>query len=59
MGSGNQLALEVEGEAGVITHNTSGSNIDIRVNNAGTTQTAIRIDSTTNVGINNTAPQKV
>ena len=56
LGSGNQLALEVEGEAGVITHNTSGSNIDIRVNNAGTTQTAIRIDSNTNVGINNTAP---
>jgi microcystin-dependent protein len=58
LGSGNQLALEVEGEAGVITHNTSGSNIDIRVNNAGTTQTAIRIDSTTNVGINNTAPSE-
>jgi len=58
LGTGNQLAIEVEGEAGVITHNTSGSNIDIRVNNAGTTQTAMRIDSTTNIGISNTAPSE-
>ncbi len=58
IGSGNQLALEVEGEAGIITHNTSGSNIDVRVNNNGTTQTAMRIDSNTNIGISNTAPSE-
>ena len=58
LGSGNQLALGVEGQAGIITHNTSGSSIDIRVNDQGTTKTVMRIDSTTNIGINNTAPSE-
>lgn len=58
VGSGNQLALTVEGQAGIITHNSSGSSLDIRVNDQGTTKTVIRVDSTTNVGINNTAPSE-
>ena len=56
VGSGNQLTLEIEGETGVIRHTAIGSSLDFRVNDAGTTKTAIRIDSTTNVGINNAAP---
>jgi microcystin-dependent protein len=58
LGSGNQLTLEIEGETGVISHNTSGSSLDLRVNNAGVTKTVIRVDSTTNVGINNPAPEE-
>jgi microcystin-dependent protein len=58
VGSGNQLALTVEGQAGIITHNSSGSSLDIRVNDQGTTKTVMRIDSTTNIGINNTAPSE-
>lgn len=58
IGTGGQLNVGVEGEAGVIQHNTSGSNIDIRVRDGNTTKTVIRIDSTTNVGINNLAPDE-
>ena len=58
LGSGNQLTLGVEGQAGVISHNTSGSSLDIRVNDQGTTKTVMRVDSTTNIGINNTAPSE-
>ena len=58
LGAGSQFNFGVEGEAGVITHNTSGANIDIRVNDGGTSKTVIRVDSTTNVGINNSAPDE-
>ncbi len=58
LGSGNQVALGVEGQIGVVSHNTSGSSLDFRVNDQGTTKTVMRIDSTTNVGINNTAPSE-
>lgn len=58
IGTGGQLNLAVEGEAGIIQHNTSGSNIDIRVRDGDTTKTVVRIDSTTNVGINNLAPDE-
>ena len=57
-GSGGQLNIGVEGEAGVIQHNTVGSNIDVRVKDGAQTKTVIRIDSTTNVGINNLAPDE-
>lgn len=57
-GNGGQLSIGVEGEAGVITHNSAGSNLDIRVNDNGTTKTVIRVDSNTNVGINNEAPDE-
>lgn len=58
IGTGGQLNLGVEGEAGIIQHNTSGSNIDIRVRQGNTTKTVIRVDSNTNVGINNLAPDE-
>ena len=58
IGTGGQLNLGVEGEAGIIQHNTAGSNIDIRVRDGNTTKTVIRIDSTTKVGINNLAPDE-
>ena len=58
LGSGNQVALGVEGQIGVISHNTSGASLDVRVNDQGTTKTVMRVDSTTNIGINNTAPSE-
>jgi len=58
LGSGNQVTLGVEGQIGVISHNTSGASLDIRVNDQGTTKTVMRVDSTTNIGINNTAPSE-
>lgn len=58
LGVGNQLTIGVEGEAGIINHNTAGANIDLRVNNNGTATTVIRVDSNTNVGINNEAPEQ-
>ena len=58
LGSGNQVTLGVEGQIGVVSHNTSGASLDIRVNDQGTTKTVMRVDSTTNVGINNTAPSE-
>jgi microcystin-dependent protein len=58
LGAGSQFNLGVEGEAGVIRQSTSGANIDLRVNDNGTTKTVIRVDSSTNVGINNSAPDE-
>ena len=58
VGSGNQMGLSVEGQTGIISHNASGSSLDIRVNDQGTTKTVMRVDSTTNIGINNTAPSE-
>ena len=58
VGSGNQMRLTVEGQTGVITHSATGSSLDVRVNDQGTTKTVMRIDSTTNIGINNTAPSE-
>ena len=50
--------LGVESQAAVFSHKTSGANIDFRVNDAGTTKTVLRLDSNTNVGINNLAPSE-
>lgn len=58
VGTGDQLSFTVAGEAGIITHNTAGSNIDIRVKDGDQTKTVMRIDSTTNIGINNLAPEE-
>ena len=55
-GLNNQLRLRVDGQAGVLSHGTSGSNLDIRINNQGVEKTVIRIDSTERVGINNPSP---
>lgn len=56
IGSSNELGLSVEGGAAILQHNTSGSNIDVRVKDGASLNTVIRIDSTSNVGINNLAP---
>lgn len=55
-GLNNQLRLRVDGQAGVLSHGTSGSNLDIRINNQGVEKTVIRIDSAERVGINNPSP---
>ena len=57
VGISNELKLQVDGNAGVIQHDISGSNLQIRMNNAGTTSTVITIDSTEKVGIRNPSPQ--
>lgn len=56
VGNSATLNIGIEGQAGVISHKTAGANIDFRVNDQGVTRTVMRIDSTTNVGINNLAP---
>jgi len=58
VGASSTLTMGIEGQAGIIGHNTSGSNIDIRVNNNGTTTTVMRFDSTSKVGINNLSPDQ-
>ena len=56
IGNTANFNLGIENQTATISHKTSGASIDVRVNDQGTTRTAIRIDSNTNVGINNTAP---
>jgi microcystin-dependent protein len=58
IGTGGQLALQVDGEQGVIQHNTSGSNIDFRLRSGASTPTILRIDASGKVGINNSAPEQ-
>ena len=58
VGISNELKLKVDGQAGVLQHDISGSNLQIRMNNAGTEATVITIDSTEKVGINNPSPQR-
>jgi len=57
IGEDTQLNLSIDGTAGVIFHKTSGSNLDIRMNNNGSIRTVVRIDSSERVGINNINPQ--
>ena len=57
VGLTNELKLYVDGFAGVLQHDISGSNLQIRMNNAGTTTTVVTVDSTEKVGINNPSPQ--
>lgn len=58
IGTGGQLSLQVDGEQGVIQHNTSGSNIDFRLRNGTETPTVMRIDASSRVGINTNAPEQ-
>jgi microcystin-dependent protein/cytoskeletal protein CcmA (bactofilin family) len=58
VGNSATLNIGIEGQAGIISHKTAGANIDFRVNDQGATRTVMRIDSTTNVGINNLAPEE-
>lgn len=57
LGTASQLSIGVEGEAGVITHNTSGAQINIRTNDGGVTRNVLTLDGT-NVGVNNGAPDQ-
>jgi len=52
------MNIGIEGNAGIIQHQVAGSNIDLRVRNAGTSKTVMRIDSDLKVGINNEAPEE-
>ena len=58
IGTGGQLSLGIDGETGVIQHNTSGSSIDIRMRNGNLTPTVMSINSDGNVGFNNGAPEQ-
>ena len=58
IGTGGQLSLGIEGETGVIQHNTSGSSIDIKLREGNVTPTVMSINSAGNVGFNNNAPEE-
>jgi microcystin-dependent protein len=58
IGTGGQLSLGIDGETGVVQHNTSGSSIDVRMRNGNLTPTVVSINSDGNVGINNAAPEE-
>jgi microcystin-dependent protein len=58
IGTGGQLSLGIDGETGVVQHNTSGSSIDIRMRSGNLTPTVMSINSDGNVGFNNTAPEQ-
>ena len=57
VGANSQLALEASGESGVVKSNFNGASLDFKVKNDQGEQTAIRIKSDTNVGINQENPQ--
>lgn len=58
IGTGGQLSISIDGEAGVLQHNTSGANIDFRLRSGTSTPTVLRLDSSGQVGINNAAPEE-
>lgn len=58
IGEDKQLTLGVEGTSGVIAYNVSGANLNVKINNNGTTKTVLQVNSQERVGINNTAPQE-
>jgi len=57
-GINSEMNIGIEGNAGIIQHQVAGSNIDLRVRNAGTSKTVVRVDSDLRVGINNEAPEE-
>ena len=57
-GINGEMGIGIEGSAGIIQHNIEGSNIDMRVRNAGASKTVLRVDSSLRVGINNEAPDE-
>jgi microcystin-dependent protein len=58
IGEDGQMELSVDNGVGKIYQKTSGSSIDVRVNNNGNERIVIRVDSQERVGINNIAPQE-
>tara|TARA_B100001057_G_scaffold126591_1_gene125510 strand:- start:31352 stop:33373 length:2022 start_codon:yes stop_codon:yes gene_type:complete len=57
-GINSEMNIGIEGNAGILQHQVAGSNIDLRVKNAGTSKTVVRVDSDLKVGINNEAPEE-
>jgi microcystin-dependent protein len=58
IGADGQMELAVDNGVGYIYQKTSGSSLDVRVNNNGNERVVIRVDSQERVGINNIAPQE-
>lgn len=58
IGTGGQLSIGIDGELGVIQHNTSGSSINFRLRSGTSTPTILTIDASGSVGINNSAPEE-
>jgi microcystin-dependent protein len=58
LGSNLSFNIGTDGTTGLIYNKTSGSSIDIKLNNAGTPNTVVHIDPTGKVGVgsNNTSP---
>lgn len=57
IGTGNQLTVEVENEAAILSQNIVGSNIDFRLKTSTAFPTILRLDSEGFVGINNIGPE--
>jgi len=53
-----EMNIGIEGNTGIIRHNIAGSSVDVQVKNDGLLKTALRIDSSLRVGINNVAPDE-
>lgn len=58
IGEDGQMELAIDNGVGYIYQKTSGSSLDVRVNNNGNERIVIRVDSQERVGINNIAPQE-
>ena len=60
IGADRQVSLGLEGTIGVLLNKTTGSSLDVRVNNNGTIRTMVRVDSAERIGLgpNNFAPQE-
>ena len=53
-----EMNIGIEGNIGVIRHNIAGASVDVQVKNDGLLKTALRVDSSLKVGINNVAPDE-
>ena len=58
IGTGGQVALGIDGETGIIQHNTSGSSIDFRLRSGNLTPTILSVSSSEKIGINTAAPEE-
>lgn len=58
IGTGGQLNVNIDGQSVIFQNNTSGSSTDFRMRDGNTIRTVMTIDSTSKVGINNTAPDE-
>lgn len=58
IGSGNQLSIAVQNEAGVFQHNTGGSSFIFKLSDGSSYQNVLTIDSTQKVGINTLSPDE-